>query len=93
MQSFIVQPNELSLESPYLKNYIEFTRHAYNLDKIQETPYPAVSDLTPAILARNQDTIDNIRLWDKRPLQQTYQQTQAIRLYYNFYDVAVDRYH
>ena len=93
VQSFIVQPNELSLESPYLKNYIEFTRHAYNLDKIQETPYPAVSDLTPAILARNQDTIDNIRLWDKRPLQQTYQQTQAIRLYYNFYDVAVDRYH
>ena len=93
VQAFIVQPNELGLESPYLKNYIEFTRKAYNLDKIQETPYPAVSDLTPAILARNQDTIDNIRLWDKRPLQQTYQQTQAIRLYYNFYDVAVDRYH
>ncbi len=93
VQKFVVQPNELSLESPYLKNYIAFTREAYNLDKIQETPYPAVSDLTPAILSRNQDTIDNIRLWDKRPLQQTYQQTQAIRLYYNFYDVAVDRYH
>jgi len=93
VQKFVVQPNELSLESPYLKNYISFTRQAYNLDKIQETPYPAVSDLTPAILARNQDTIDNIRLWDKRPLQQTYQQTQAIRLYYDFYDVAVDRYH
>ena len=93
VQTFVVKPNELSLESPYLKNYIEFTRQAYNLDKIQETPYPAVSDLTPEILARNQDTIDNIRLWDKRPLQQTYQQTQAIRLYYNFYDVAVDRYH
>ena len=93
VQTFVVKPNELSLEAPYPKNYIEFTRQAYNLDKIQETPYPAVSDLTPEILARNQDTIDNIRLWDKRPLQQTYQQTQAIRLYYNFYDVAVDRYH
>ncbi len=93
VQKFVVQPNELSLEYPYLHNYIDFTRKAYRLDAIQETPYPAVADLTPAILARNQDTIENIRLWDKRPLQQTYQQTQAIRLYYNFYDVAVDRYH
>ncbi len=92
-QKFVVQPNELSLETPYLKNYIEFTRKAYNLDAIQETAYPAMTDLTPAVLARNQDTIQNIRLWDKRPLLETYQQTQAIRLYYNFYGVHVDRYH
>ena len=92
-QKFVVQPNELSLETPYLKNYIEFTRKAYKLDGIQETAYPALADLTPAILARNQDTIQNIRLWDERPLLQTYQQTQAIRLYYKFYNVHVDRYH
>ena len=92
-QNFVVQPNELSLETPYLKNYIEFTRKAYSLDGIQETAYPAMTDLTPAVLARNQDTIQNIRLWDKRPLLQTYEQTQAIRLYYKFYDVHVDRYH
>ena len=92
-QKYVVQPNELSLETPYLKNYIGFTRKAYNLDTIQETAYPAMTDLTPAILARNQDTIQNIRLWDERPLLQTYQQTQAIRLYYKFYNVHVDRYH
>jgi uncharacterized membrane protein (UPF0182 family) len=92
-QKIVVQPNELSLETPYLKNYIEFTRKAYNLDAIQETAYPAMTDLTPAVLARNQDTIQNIRLWDKRPLLQTYEQTQAIRLYYQFYGVHVDRYH
>jgi uncharacterized membrane protein (UPF0182 family) len=92
-QKFAVQPNELSLETPYLKNYIDFTRKAYKLDSIQETAYPAMADLTPAVLARNQDTIQNIRLWDKRPLLQTYQQTQAIRLYYKFYGVHVDRYH
>jgi uncharacterized membrane protein (UPF0182 family) len=93
VQSFIVQPNELSLETPYLKDYIAFTRKAYGLDVIQETAYPAMTDLTPEVLARNQDTIQNIRLWDKRPLLQTYQQTQAIRLYYKFYNVNVDRYH
>jgi uncharacterized membrane protein (UPF0182 family) len=93
VQKFVVQPNELSLETPYLKHYIDFTRKAYNLEAIQETAYPALSDLTAAVIARNQDTIQNIRLWDKRPLLQTYQQTQAIRLYYEFHDVDVDRYH
>jgi uncharacterized membrane protein (UPF0182 family) len=92
-QKFVVQPNELSLETPYLNSYINFTRKAYNLGAIQETSYPALTDLTPEVLARNQDTIQNIRLWDKRPLLQTYQQTQAIRLYYEFHDVDVDRYH
>ena len=92
-QKFVVQPNELALETPYLKNYIEFTRNAYKLDAIQETSYPALEDLTPAVIARNQGTIQNIRLWDERPLLQTYQQTQAIRLYYEFYNVDVDRYH
>ena len=92
-QTFVVKPNELSLETPYLNHYIAFTRTAYKLDGIQETAYPALSDLTPDVIARNQDTIQNIRLWDSRPLLQTYQQTQAIRLYYEFYNVNVDRYH
>ena len=92
-QKFVVQPSELALETPYLKNYINFTRKAFQLDTIQETSYPALADLTPAAIARNQDTIQNIRLWDARPLLQTYQQTQAIRLYYQFYNVDTDRYH
>jgi uncharacterized membrane protein (UPF0182 family) len=93
VQSFIVQPNELKLETPYLNNFISFTRKAFNLEAIQEVSYPALTDLTPAVIARNEDTIQNVRLWDKRPLLQTYQQTQAIRLYYDFYNVDVDRYH
>jgi uncharacterized membrane protein (UPF0182 family) len=92
-QTFVVRPSELSLETPYLQHYIGFTRKAYNLEAIQETAYPALTDLTPDVLSRNQDTIQNIRLWDSRPLLQTYQQTQAIRLYYQFYNVDVDRYH
>ena len=45
------------------------------------------------MIARNQDTIQNIRLWDWRPLLQMYQQAQEIRLYYQFYQADVDRYH
>jgi len=92
-QKFIVQPSELAFETPYLKSYIDYTRRAYDLKDVQETSYPALADLTPAVIARNQDTIENIRLWDARPLLQMYQQTQAIRLYYDFYNVGVDRYH
>jgi hypothetical protein len=92
-QHYYVRPNELALETPYLKKYIAYTRTAYGLDQITDKSYPALSDLAPAAIARNQDTIRNIRLWDDRPLLQTYQQTQAIRLYYNFYNVDTDRYH
>jgi hypothetical protein len=92
-QRFAVQPNELARETPYLKSNIEFTRKAYSLDTIQDTSYPALSDLTSEMIARNQDTIQNIRLWDYRPLLQMYQQAQEIRLYYQFYQVDVDRYH
>jgi uncharacterized membrane protein (UPF0182 family) len=92
-QRFMVQPNELAREAPYLTNNIAFTRKAFSLDTIQETSYPALADLTPEVIARNQDTIQNIRLWDYRPLLQMYQQAQEIRLYYQFYGVDVDRYH
>jgi len=92
-QRFVVQPNELAIESPYINHNIEFTRKAYNLSEIQETSYPALLDLTPEMIARNQDTIQNVRLWDWRLLLQTYRQTQEIRLYYQFYNVDVDRYH
>ena len=92
-EKFVVQPNELGLESPYLKKYIDSTRKAYQLDAIDEIAYPALTDLTASVVARNKDTLQNVRLWDSRPLLQTYEQTQAIRLYYQFYNVAVDRYH
>jgi uncharacterized membrane protein (UPF0182 family) len=92
-QQFVVVPSELGLETPYLARYIDFTRKGYDLSDIQETSYPALADLTPEVLARNQATTENIRLWDARPLLQMYQQTQAIRLYYQFYNVGVDRYH
>lgn len=93
VQNFIVAPNELALETPYLKNFIAFTRSAFQLDRIVEKHYPALEDLTHDAVSRNEDTIKNIRLWDTRPLLQTYEQTQAIRLYYQFYNVATDRYH
>ncbi|HZD54867.1 MAG TPA: UPF0182 family protein, partial [Candidatus Aquicultoraceae bacterium] len=93
IQRFQVKPNELELETPFLERTIEFTRRAYLLDGVETRDYPALSDLTYAQARRNEDILENIRLWDWRPIRQTYRQTQEIRGYYKFYEVDVDRYH
>ena len=92
MQNFQVVPNELALETPYIKNNIALTRHAFALDRIEEQAFPAGAMPTEQELRGNPDTMNNIRLWDHRPLKDTYNQIQAIRLYYDFHDVDVDRY-
>ncbi len=93
IQKFVVRPNELELETPFLKHNIAYTRRAYQLDRVEEKRYPALGDLTLKEISQNEDTIRNIRLWDWRPLRQTFRQTQEIRLYYEFYEVDTDRYH
>ena len=91
-EQFIVAPNELEKEKPYIAHNIEFTRHAYDLDRVAQSNYQVKDQLNRQVLSENQPTIDNIRLWDYRPLLSTYRQLQEIRLYYRFKDVDVDRY-
>ncbi|MBN1176472.1 MAG: UPF0182 family protein [Dehalococcoidales bacterium] len=92
IQRFQVQPSELVREGPYIEYNIEFTRDAYALDRIAEQAFPAETEPTAQDIANNEATINNIRLWDHRPLKDTYNQIQSIRLYYDFYDVDIDRY-
>ncbi len=92
IQEFVVNPNELAKEKPYIEHNIKFTQTAYKLDRVQRQNYAADANLNLESLANNQSTIDNIRLWDYRPLLSTYRQLQEIRLYYKFKDVDVDRY-
>ena len=91
-QSLIVEPNELELETPFLRHNIALTRAAYGLDKIDVRFHTAEAKLNAAQIQENQSTIDNIRIWDHRPLSQTFRQLQQIRTYYTFSDVDVDRY-
>lgn len=92
MQKLLVAPNEMEMEKPYIENAIRFTRLAYNLHKIEKRFFPAGRRLTAQDIQENEDTIRNIRLWDYRPLQQTYSQLQEMRLYYELKEVDVDRY-
>ncbi|MBW2594119.1 MAG: UPF0182 family protein, partial [Deltaproteobacteria bacterium] len=92
VQKFIVQPNELAKEAPYITINIDYTRNAYNLNKIKEVSFEVNDQLSAQDLKEHDVTIQNIRIWDERPLLQTYRQIQAIRLYYDFNNVDVDRY-
>jgi uncharacterized membrane protein (UPF0182 family) len=92
VQKTVVKPNELAKESPYINYNIQYTREAYNLNMINEVSFPAGEKLTAQNIQSNQATINNIRIWDERPLLQTYNQLQSIRLYFEFNDVDVDRY-
>ena len=92
VQRFQVEPNELARETPYIEYNIQYTREAFALSRVEEESFPAEKSPSPQDVAQNEVTINNIRLWDHRPLKDTYNQIQAIRLYYDFNDVDVDRY-
>ncbi len=92
VQTLQVQPNELELETPYIKRSIALTRAAFALDTIEVKTFDPDAQLSAAKIEDNNLTIKNIRLWDQRPLLQTNRQLQQIRLYYGFSDADIDRY-
>ena len=92
IQRYRVSPNEIVTERPYIDFNIHYTRLAYGLDNIEEREFPAEQTLTLQDLQKNNATLNNIRLWDTRPLLATYSQLQEIRTYYKFTDIDIDRY-
>ena len=91
-QGLRVTPSELDREENYIQRAIDATGQAYNLDLIEEKLIPYNPTLTAETVADNSETIKNIRIWDHRPLRDTYNQIQTFRQYYNFLGVDVDRY-
>lgn len=92
VQNFRVEPNELALENDYIKYNIDLTGEAYGLNRIKNIDFIVESNLNSKVLAVNEATINNIRLWDSRPLLSTYRQLQELRQYYKFVNVDIDRY-
>src|SRR5882724_3985895 len=92
VSSFIVKPNELVREQPYIAHNIALTRQAYGLDGVSQHEFPAETTVEAADPLNNQATLQNIRLWDWRALQDTLRQIQEIRTYYDFPDIDIDRY-
>lgn len=92
IQRFYVEPNELAAERPFIQHNIAFTRAAYGLDNVESRVFPISGKVDEVELKSHAASIANVRLWDWKPLAQTYSQLQEIRLYYEFTDVDIDRY-
>jgi len=92
VQRLQVEPSELAREREYIANNIEFTRKAYGLEDMASERHPALGEVEAQTVANNEGTIQNLRLWDERPLLQSYNQIQFFRLYYDFLSVQTDRY-
>jgi uncharacterized membrane protein (UPF0182 family) len=92
VSGFIVAPNQLVRERPFIAHNIEMTRRAYALDRVETRAFPADTGIEAMEPANNQRTLENIRLWDWRALQDTLRQIQEIRTYYDFPGIDIDRY-
>ena len=92
MQRFVVAPTELTRESPQLLSHIRATRAAWGLDKVETRALSGDASLSLADIRANASTVENVRLWDRDPLLQTFGQLQEIRTYYDFKSVDDDRY-
>ena len=91
-RTFVVRPNELVRETPYIRHNIEFTRKAFGLDRVEEVPFEARETGVGFKPDDHRPTLDNLRLWDWKALQDTLRQMQTIQTYYDFADVDIDRY-
>ncbi len=92
LQWVIVEPNEITLEEPYIARNIEFTRYGFRLHEVEEREFPAAPSFDETYVRNNPAVFNNVRLWDWRALDAVYKQFQEIRLYYEFVDVDIDRY-
>ncbi len=92
IQRLRVDPQELARESEFITKNLDATRTAFSLDDTTLEQFEVKNDLDQAQVNDNEVTVDNIRLWDPQVLQTTYSELQALRPYYQFTDVDIDRY-
>lgn len=92
VQRIVVAPNEQVRELPYIEYNIAATRKAFALNNVEERELSGDATLTRDDIAANAQTLENVRLWDHRPLLDTFGQIQEIRSYYDFVSVDNDRY-
>ncbi len=92
VQNYVVDPDEFNKEEPFIANEIQYTREAFALDRVEDEQFDVAENLTPEQLDANPGTVENVRLWDNRPLLDTYHELQLFRPYYEFTGIDDVRY-
>jgi uncharacterized protein len=94
LQALKVTPAQSSLEAPYIQRNINATRAAYGLNHVKVKNFEGNNTVTAQQVSQSTATLNNIRLWDPASsiTLQTFNRQQAIRSYYSFNSIGVDRY-
>jgi uncharacterized membrane protein (UPF0182 family) len=92
VQRYIVKPNEISRERPFIEKSVKATLAAYDLDRVETRDYRLVEAPMDMAEPPLRASLRNIPVWDKEVLLTVYEQLQELRTYYNFNAVDVDRY-
>ena len=91
IQSFRVEPNELERETPFIEYSLEYTRRGFGLDSLERRgfDYQGDADIDWSEAA---EQFAGLPVWGESPLLTTYREREALFPYYDFDDVAIDRY-
>jgi uncharacterized membrane protein (UPF0182 family) len=95
IQQFVVKPNELAKETPYISREIKATRLAYAVTPgtARGRPYSGTSTESSAALHAQSANLPGFRLMDPAVVSRAFQQLQQVKGYYQFPSIlAVDRY-
>jgi uncharacterized protein len=92
IQKYIVKPNEISREKPYIVNNINSTLNAFHLNNVEIRDFRPERGPQHITTSKVKDILRNIPVWDGELLNEVYAQLQTLRTYYDFTMVDVSRY-
>jgi uncharacterized membrane protein (UPF0182 family) len=92
VQQYVVEPQTLARERPYIARQIRFTQLAYGLDDVEERSLPAAAAISDRELRSHRNVLKNIQLWDPSVLNGEIDEHQSIGSFYSFPNITVDRY-
>lgn len=92
VQTFVVNPQEVAIESPYLSNNIRYTRMAYNINDVDKKEYEISYSSDEKVVNEASETLSDIRIIDFSSTRKAVNQLQGIRNYYDFSDIDIVKY-
>jgi len=92
VEKYVVQPNALSRNAPFIENNINATLTAYDLDQVETRHYEIREDTREEVTPELELSLQNVPIWDEDGLLKVYRELQEIRPYYGFHQVDVGRY-
>jgi len=92
IEKYIVKPNQLEMEKPFIQMNIKATLEAYGLSDVVTRDFTRKTVPASKEAPQIQQVLGNAPLWNKDQLAQVYRELEELRPYYNFPLINVGRY-